>query len=66
MRFAVGDTVSHRALSEAGRIVRYISVGDEEAYVVTILDKASGREVEVLWRLSEIQERYPEVVDGKR
>jgi len=66
MRFVVGDTVRHRALSEIGRIVRYISVGNEQAYVVTILDRASGREVEVLWRLSEIQEHYPEVVDGIR
>jgi hypothetical protein len=66
MRFVVGDTVRHRALGEVGRIVRYVAVGDEQAYVVAIRDKASGRQVEVLWRLSEIQEHYPEINDANQ
>jgi hypothetical protein len=60
MRFVPGDTVRHRVIGEIGRVVRKVEVDGEEAFVVAILNQTSGREVEVLCRVSEIQEYYPD------
>jgi len=64
MWFVPGDRVRHRVFGETGSIVRKVEVDGEEAFVVAILNQTSGRKVEVLWRVSEIQEYYPDM-EGK-
>jgi len=55
MRFAVGQTVHHKATNDPGRIVRIVNVKGL-AYIVTTQNKVSNSEIEALWRPKELKE----------
>jgi acetolactate synthase regulatory subunit len=53
-QLAVGDTIQNQITHEEGHIVRIVKIGGHRGYVVTTMNKASGNQIEALWRPQEL------------
>jgi len=56
MRRQPGDTFHHSITGEQGRLLRVAKVNGRLAYIVAIVNPASGKELEALWWPREIVE----------
>ena len=56
MPFSIGDTVRSEITNEEGRIVRILEIERRIAYIVAIVNKVSGNELEAFWRPQELKE----------
>jgi hypothetical protein len=53
-QLSVGDTIENQITHEEGNIVRIVKISGSLGYVVATLNKASGNEIEALWRPQEL------------
>ena len=60
MPLSVGEIVHDEITKDEGRIIRVVRVAQRLGYVVTIVNRPNGKEIEALWwprELRELRER---------
>ena len=56
MQLSMGDIVHSEITNEVGRIVRIVKLEGLVGYVVVIVNRVSGKELEAFWRPQELRE----------
>jgi hypothetical protein len=56
MPLSIGAAVHSEITNEEGRIVRILKIDGRIGYVVAIVNKVSGKELEAFWRPQELKE----------